>query len=183
MQMGGMSLSLASTATSRPRKNRPPRILLVPWSSKLYALGSIPGEIDDAFQKAKKEVGSRVLLVPEVLKAAPAPLERAYICIDAVDECLPKHLPELLRSLHGLSQQCHGIRLFITGQPYVLSDIKRYFPGGARFLDFVPKGEDIRRYLERMLLSVDKINRPPTIDSNTTLLITLHFQHHLKKLL
>ncbi|RPB01602.1 hypothetical protein L873DRAFT_1888359, partial [Choiromyces venosus 120613-1] len=64
------------------------------------ALGSIPGEIDDAFRKAKREVNGRD---SGFLKIALAPLERVYICIDVMDECLPKHLPELLRSLHALS--------------------------------------------------------------------------------
>ena len=34
-----------------------------------------------------------------------------------------------------------------------------------------------------ILLSVDKSNRGPTINSNATLLITPHFQHHLKSFL
>ncbi|RPA98348.1 hypothetical protein L873DRAFT_1687937, partial [Choiromyces venosus 120613-1] len=118
------------------------------------ALGSIPSEIDEAFQNAKGQVGGRGPLIPELLKflkTSLAPLDRAYICIDAVDECLPKHLPKLLGSLYALSQQCDGIRLLITGRPHVQTDIKKYFLGGARYIDFVPKRDDIIIYLQRML--------------------------------
>ena len=38
-------------------------------------------------------------------------------------------------------------------------------------------------YFLRVLLSVDKINRGPTIDGNATLLTTPHFQHHLENFL
>ncbi|KAG0634721.1 hypothetical protein HOY80DRAFT_1059276 [Tuber brumale] len=58
-------------------------------------LGSIPSEINKAFQQAKGQVGGRGLRVPEaleLLKSALAPLERAFICIDALDECPGKHL-------------------------------------------------------------------------------------------
>ncbi|RPB01595.1 hypothetical protein L873DRAFT_1675995, partial [Choiromyces venosus 120613-1] len=106
----------------------PENMLSAVVKKTVRALGSIPGEIDDAFQKAKREVSGRGSMRPEILgflKIALAPLERVYICTDAMDECLPKHLPELLRSLHALSQQFQGIRLFITSRLHVLSDIKR----------------------------------------------------------
>src|SRR5437588_4571102 len=53
----------------------------------LRGLGAIPAEIDKAFQKAKSQVGGRGLRVHELLpllEAALAPLERAFICIDAL---------------------------------------------------------------------------------------------------
>src|SRR5205807_4256509 len=96
----------------------------------IRGLGTIPTEIDNAFQKAKAQVGGRGLRTPELLpllKATLAPLERAFICIDALDECVGKHLPELLRSLYTISQWSPKIRLFITGRPHILREIERHF--------------------------------------------------------
>jgi len=94
--------------------------------------GAIPTEINSAFQKAKSLVGGRGLRVPEaleLLKATLAPLGRAFICIDALDELLEKHLPQLLRSLHTISQSLPAIRFFFTGRPHAEVEIKKYFPG------------------------------------------------------
>jgi len=117
-------------------------------------LGSIPVEINSAFQKAKGQVVGRGLRVPEaleLLKAALAPLDRAFICIDALDELLEKHLPQLLRSLHTISQLLPAIRFFFTGRPHTGAEINKYFPGAAQFLQIKPTREDIVRYVEMML--------------------------------
>ena len=115
---------------------------------------AIPTEINAAFQQAKGQVGGRGLRVPEaleLLKAALAPLGRAFICIDALDELLEKHLPQLLRSLHTISQSCPGIRFFFTGRLHIGAVIDKYFPGGAQFLQIKPTREDILRYVEMVL--------------------------------
>ena len=115
---------------------------------------AIPTEINTAFQKAKGQVGGRGLRVPEALelmKAAVGPSDRAFICIDALDELPGKHLPKLLRSLHVISQSCPGIRLFFTGRPHIEVEIERYFPGSALFLKMKPTREDIIRYVEMMM--------------------------------
>ena len=116
--------------------------------------GTIPTEINSAFQRAKGQVGGRGLRVPEaleLLKAAIAPLDRALTCIDALDELLEKHLPQVLRSLHTISQSLPGIRFFFTGRPHIEVEIKKYFPGGARCFRVKPTKEDIMRYVETIL--------------------------------
>jgi len=116
--------------------------------------GVIPTEINSAFQKAKGQVGGRGLRVPEaleLLKASIAPLDRAFICIDALDELLDKHLPQVLRSLHTISQSLPAIRFFFTGRPHIGVEINKYFPGAAQFLHIKPTREDIARYVEMML--------------------------------
>ena len=66
---------------------------------QLATRGGITEYIREAFQKAKKEFGGRSLLLPdmvEILKKTIASLPRLFICIDALDECTPKHRRELL---------------------------------------------------------------------------------------
>ena len=117
-------------------------------------LEAIPTENTVAFQKAKNQVGGRGLRIPEaleLLKVAVAPLSRAFICIDALDEFSEKHLPELLRPLHDISQSCPGIRFFFTGRPYIEIAIEKYFSSSARCLRIKPSREDIMRRVEMML--------------------------------
>ena len=93
--------------------------------------GAIPAGVDSAFQKAKGYVGGRGLRVPEaleLLKAALASWDRAFICIDALDELPEKHLPQLLRSLHTISQSLPAVRFFFAGRPHIEVEIKKYFP-------------------------------------------------------
>jgi len=114
----------------------------------------IPTEIDSAFQKAKAQIGGRGLRVPEaleLLKASIAPLDRAFICIDALDELLVKHLPTLLRSLHKISQSCPRVRFLFTGRPHIGVEIEKYFQGAARFIQMNGAKQDIMRYVEMML--------------------------------
>src|SRR5207302_365356 len=95
--------------------------------------------------------GLRVSELLPLLQATLAPLERAFICSDALDECLGKHLPELLRSLYTISQWSPKIRLFITGRPHIYREIEKHFPGGAQFVEIKPTPEDILKYLQMML--------------------------------
>ena len=116
--------------------------------------GTIPTEINSAFQKAKRQIGGRGLRVPEalqLLRAALAPLDWAFICIDALDELLEKHLPQILRSLHTISQLCPAARFFFTARPHIGTEISKYFPGAAQFLEIKPTREDIVRYVEKAL--------------------------------
>ena len=116
--------------------------------------GAIPKETNSAFQKAKSQIGGRGLRVPEaleLLKAVLEPLDRAFICIDALDELLEKHLPQILRSLNTISQSLPAIRFFFTSRPHIKVEIRKYFPGGAQFFQVKSTKEDIMRYVETML--------------------------------
>jgi len=115
------------------------------------ALGMVPTEIEEAFERAEREVGGRGLQVSEAIKllqAAIAPVNRTFICIDALDECSDKHLSQLLTSLHTVSQASPDIRLFITGRPHIRSAVERYLPAGGQVLTISPSSEDIKEYLE-----------------------------------
>jgi len=78
-------------------------------------------------------------------------LDRAFICIDALDELLVKHVPTLLRCLHNISQSCPEVRFLLTGRPHIGVEIEKYFPGAALFLRVKGTRQDIMRYVEMML--------------------------------
>ena len=121
---------------------------------QLLASDEVPEGVQTAFRKAKREVGGRGLRLPDVvrmLKQAIAGLPQVFICIDALDECLPKHLLELLISLKDILQESLSARIFFTGRPQVETEIARHFTAGVVVVPISPKTRDIKRYLENKL--------------------------------
>jgi len=118
------------------------------------ALKMVPPEIEEEFKRAGSEIGGRGLQVVETVKLlgrALAPVNRTFICIDALDECSDKHLSQLLTSLQTVSQTSPGVRLFITGRPHTRSAVEKYLPGSVQVIPFIPNRHDIREYLEMRL--------------------------------
>jgi len=120
---------------------------------QLLVRGEVLEDVQSAFQKAKTEVGGRGLRLPDVvrmLKQAIAALPQVFICIDALDECIPKHLLELLGSLKDILQESRRTRIFFTGRPQVEAAITKHFITGV-IIPISPKAHDIERYLEKKL--------------------------------
>ena len=109
--------------------------------------------VRQVFQKAKREVGGRGLRLPDMaqlLKQAVAMLPQVYICIDALDECPPKHLLGLLGSMKEVVEESPRTRIILTGRPQVEAEITRYFTTRLT-VPVIPKTHDIKRYLENKL--------------------------------
>ena len=118
------------------------------------ALRMVPSEIEEAFKRARREVGGRELQVSETVELvgrALAPVRRTFICIDALDECSDKHLSQLLSSLQTISRTSPGVRLFITGRPHIRSAVEKYLPGSVQVIPFSPNSQDMREFLEMKL--------------------------------
>ena len=113
----------------------------------------IPDYLRKAFQKGQKEYGGRGLRLAELmgmLKTSIASLPQVFICLDALDECLPKYLPELLGSLRNILWESPRTRIFLTGRPHIADDVKRYF-SKAVVIPVSPNSDDIRNYVEMRL--------------------------------
>ena len=120
---------------------------------QLVGRGGVAKDIREAFQKAKKEVGGRgprLVDLMGMLKTTIASLPRVFICIDALDECLPKCLPELLESLRDIVRESPSTRIFLTGRHHVGEDVRRYF-AKAVVVPISPNPDDIRNYVEMRL--------------------------------
>jgi len=131
---------------------------------QLVSKGGISKDIREAFQEGKGEVGGRgpqLADLMRMLRITIASLPRVFICIDALDECLPKYLLEVLESLREIVRESPTTRLFLTGRPYVTEDIQRYFPKGA-VIRINPKPGDIRNYLE---VRLEKDAEPQAMDN------------------
>ena len=114
---------------------------------QLIGKREIPEDIQEAFQEGRSP------LLPHLVRMvgiAIASLSRGFICIDALDECLPKVLPELLQALRDIVREFPRTRIFLTGRPQVNEAIQRYF-AKAVVIPISPNRNDIRDYVEMRL--------------------------------
>jgi len=97
-----------------------------------------------------------------MLKTVIASLPQVFICLDALDECLPKHVPEILELLRDILRESPRTRIFLTGRPHVKEDVQRYFPKVV-VIPISPNPNDIRNYVEMRL---DKDSEPEAMSND-----------------
>ena len=120
---------------------------------QLVSRGGILQHIREAFRKAKREFGGRGLLLPdmvEILKKSITSLPRLFICIDAVDECTPKHRRDILDAMQEIVRVSPNTRVFLTGRPHINDEIVKHFAQAVR-IPLSPRKGDIESYLEMRL--------------------------------
>jgi len=129
-------------------------------------LGKIPELVVQTFRKHGRGAGGKGLPIPEILnlfKAITA-TKRTFICVDALDECAPEHRMAVLGSLRQILQESPNTSLFMTGRPYVRSEVERGLDGGATFMLIQPTEDGILGYLR------DKLQNDPNPEiMNSTL--------------
>ena len=115
--------------------------------------GEIPEAIARDFRKDKMVIGGRRLQVPRILKMFQTitATRRTFICVDALDECVPEHRMVVLESLGQIQQGCPNTRLFVPGRPHVRSEVETELSGAATFV-FIKATEDgVIRFLREKL--------------------------------
>jgi len=120
-------------------------------------LGTIPEEIRETFQNHKKVIGGRGLRVPEIVKMLQTvtSLQRTFICVDALDECVEGNQPEVLDSLRQILDKSPNTRIFLTARRHIRGEIEIYLGTRAAILSIKPRNDDIVGYI-RMRLSKDR---------------------------
>ena len=125
--------------------------------SLLRQLVSGPGEIPEAivrdFRKEKRSIGGRGIQVPGILRMFQkiAATRRTFICVDALDECVPEHRMVVLESLGQMLQESPSTRLFMTGRPHVRSEVERELGGAATFVLIQATEDGVLRFLREKL--------------------------------
>ena len=119
----------------------------------VFALQEIPEEISEAYRDRKNAIGGQGPQISNILKMlqTTSARRRAFICIDALDECAIEHQVMLLDSLGQLLQQSPDTRIFVTGRPHILPAIGRRLTGRVTSLSISPKRDDIVTYLRSRL--------------------------------
>jgi hypothetical protein len=110
-------------------------------------LPEIPIEIAKTFQENRRKSKMLELSVARGFLSLVVQLfDRAYICIDALDECEASNRRGFLLSLHQVSQR--SMRLLVTGRPHIEAEVNKLLClKSPRPLEIVANEHDIRRYV------------------------------------
>ena len=133
-------------------------------SQLLSGLEAIPEEIKKGFRGQKKLLGGRKVQLQDIVKMFPAvsALQRTFICVDALDECIPEHQLEILGALGQILQRSQNTRIFMTGRSHIRGAVERELDGGAISVSIKPRDDDIVTYLRARLR---KDTTPEVMDS------------------
>ena len=126
---------------------------------RLVGRRGIPKEIKEAFHEG---IRPRLADLMRMLKRAMASLPQVFICIDALDECLPENHPELLESLRDIVRESPMTRIFLTGRPHVRGAIQKVFAGAVE-IPISPNTDDVRNYLH---MKLDRDPEPEAMDDS-----------------
>ena len=131
----------------------------------VIGLGEVPEELVEAYKEQKSFIGGRRPQHNDIVNMlqTTSSKKRTFICIDAIDECVPEHRVKLLDSLNEILQKSPGTKLFVTGRPYIRPEITRRLAGRVTSLPISTKRGDIIKYLHSRLAG-DTI--PDAMNSN-----------------
>ena len=116
-------------------------------------LEGIPEAVVRSFGNQKKVIGGRGLQVAGILKMFQTitTRTRTFICVDALDECVPEHRMVILESLREITQESRDTRVFVTGRSHIRSEVERRLDGAVTFVLIEPTGDGIIQYLREKL--------------------------------
>jgi len=119
----------------------------------VFGLEEIPKEILKAYEDRKNAVGGQGLQISDILNMLQTTSagKRAFICIDALDECAAEHMVKVLDSLGQLLQRSPGTRIFVTGRAHVFPEIRARLGERVTSISINPKRDDIITYLHSRL--------------------------------
>jgi len=124
-------------------------------------LEEIPAKVAQAFREQKRIIGGRKLGPREIIEmlqdiSSPSPI---FICIDAVDECMPEYRVELLDSLKQILHKSPSMRIFLAGRLQIRDEVEKYLAGRVVAVSIIPTEDDIVRFLRA------KLKKDPTPDA------------------
>ena len=128
-------------------------------------LEEIPEEVSQVYQKQKKGLGGRGPSLSDIVKMlqTTSSKERTFICIDALDECVPEYRVKLLDSLNKMLQNSASTRIFVTGRPHIQPEIAKRLSGRVTSLSISTGRDDMIRYLHSRL---EEDTTPDAMDSS-----------------
>jgi len=114
---------------------------------------AIPVEIAQEFRSQKKVIGGWRLQLPDIVKifgTVQTP-QRIFVCVDALDECVPEHQLEVLDELGQILQVSPKTRVFMTGRSHIRGAVERRLGGRATSVSIKPSDRDVVTYLHARL--------------------------------
>ena len=115
--------------------------------------GEIPKVVVQSFHEEKMVIGGRRLQVSGILNMFQTIVatKRTFICVDALDECVPEHRMVVLESLGQILQGSRCTRIFMTGRPQVQCEVERRLGGAAAFILIRTTEDGVIQFLREKL--------------------------------
>ena len=135
------------------KEQSPESVLGALLKQVVSGMEAVPEEIAQAYEDQKKVIGGRRPHLADIVKMLQITSSkmRTFICIDALDECVPGNRVKLLDSLNQILRKCGGTRIFATGRPQIQPEIVRRLASKVTTLSISPKRSDIIRYFHTRL--------------------------------
>jgi len=117
----------------------------------------IPEEIARAFHEQKQAIGGCGPQLADIVKMLQGITcsQPAFICIDALDECVGAQRVRVLDSLKRILEKSPATRIFVTGRPHIQAEMEKRLAGRTISVSICPTKGDIIEYL-RVKLSEDE---------------------------
>ena len=149
------------------KEQSPARMLGCLLRQLVFGLEAIPNEVSEAYRDRKNGIGGQAPKISSILKMLQTTCakKRAFVCIDALDEYATEYRAKLLDSLNQMLQQSPSTRIFMTGRPHILPEIRRRFARRVECVLVSSKRDDIVTYLHTKLAAD---TTPDAMDSNLT---------------
>jgi len=113
------------------RKEQTTSNMLGAMLKQLVGRRNISEGIQRAFEDAEGHFGGvrpQVTELVYMLKVEIGKRQRVIICVDGLDESLQAHRNGLLTSLREICEELPNVRLFLTGRPFIHSEVEKCFP-------------------------------------------------------
>ena len=116
-------------------------------------LEDIPAKIAQAFRDQKNVIGGRKLELGKIVEVLQdiSSSRPTFICIDALDECMPKYREKLLDSLRQILHKAPSARIFVTGRLHIRDEVERHLAGTVAGVSVIPTKRDIVQFLRAKL--------------------------------
>ena len=119
----------------------------------ICGLEEIPAKMTQAFRDQKSIIGGRELGLDEIVEILQdiTSSRPTFICIDALDECMPEYRAKLLASLNQILHKSPCTRIFLAGRLQIRDEVEKHLAGRVVALSIIPTSDDIIRFLQAKL--------------------------------
>ena len=143
------------------KEQSPTSILSSLLKQVVGGLERIPTNIIQAFRDQENAIGGRRLGLGEIVELIQdiSSSRPTFICIDALDECMPEYRAGLLNSLNQILHKSPSARIFLAGRLHIRDEVEKHLARRVVVVSITPTKDDIVRFLQA------KLKEDPTPDA------------------
>ena len=136
------------------RKEQSPTSILSSLLKQVVGrLETIPTDIVQAFRDQEKFLWGRRLELREIVELLQniSSSRPTFMCIDALDECIPEYRAMLLKLLNQILHKSPNARIFLAGRFHIRDEVEKHLARKVVAVSITPTKDDIVRFLRAKL--------------------------------